>query len=228
MQLRQTTLVAMLAVCGLALSAGFACADYAWPYVVDTTGDVLLGKPGTITASWAMNGSPSTAVDGLVLKFDGDVSGHDLTFVDDASGGEIRQVVYTGLNHNLNSVRLWSAIDVPPETVKIMGNSANTTDPLAAGWTTLLDTTSLVGAWSMDLPAEEPNVAMYKDLAIASLGTKSLLIEFTNPDNLGTGGANHMRISEIQAYGVAVPEPSAILLMAMGLFGMLAYAWRKR
>ena len=26
----------------------------------------------------------------------------------------------------------------------------------------------------------------------------------------------------------AIPEPSAIVLLAMGLFGLLAYAWRKR
>ena len=39
---------------------------------------------------------------------------------------------------------------------------------------------------------------------------------------------NHSpRTAEVAYYGTQVPEPTALVLIATGLFGLLAYAWRK-
>jgi hypothetical protein len=46
--------------------------------------------------------------------------------------------------------------------------------------------------------------------------------EFTGSGEQGS------RIADVMAIGAAVPEPSAIVLVGMGLLSLLAYAWRKR
>lgn len=222
MRSRQIVMVAFLAVCGLALFAGIASADYAWPYVLpDTANDVLYLKPAEVVSGTIWNGGADDTVDGLVLNFTNPPDENDLSFSDDAGG--VRQLIVHGLNHDLNMIRLWSAVDVPPDSVIIKTNTTDTVDPLAAGWTTLVPSFTLTGTWSDDLPAEEPGVALYHDFSVNSTGTKSLFFEF---DNVST--TDSIRISEVQAYGQAVPEPSSILLLTSGLIGLMAYAWRKR
>jgi hypothetical protein len=44
----------------------------------------------------------------------------------------------------------------------------------------------------------------------------------------GAGFADYICIDELEVYGRAVPEPGTLGLLAAGLVGLLAYAWRKR
>ena len=75
----------------------------------------------------------------------------------------------------------------------------------------------------------------YVDLSVnAPAGTKSLLICFGSShwvDNASSTGdysteSGGVLVGEIQAF--AAPEPSAVVLLTLGLFGLLCYAWRKR
>lgn len=233
MRLRQTMIVAGLVVFGWVAVAGLAYADYSWPYVLpDTASDILYGKTGKVTAGEVLFGDIDDVVDGLVLEFtDPPSDDNDLFFYSDGPNGEfeLRQFIINGLNHNLTSLRVWSAIDVPPETVRVLANSTDTLDPTDSGWTELIALTTLTDTWSTDLPAEEPNVALYRDFAVSASGVKSLLFEFSNPSV-----DNFIRICEIQAYGQAVPseevvpEPSAMITAVMGIVGLSAYVWRKR
>ena len=75
----------------------------------------------------------------------------------------------------------------------------------------------------------------YVDMSVnAPAGTKSLLICFGSShwvDNASSTGdysteSGGVLVGEIQAF--AAPEPSAVVLLTLGLFGLLCYAWRKR
>lgn len=60
----------------------------------------------------------------------------------------------------------------------------------------------------------------YRDLGTFSLTSSSKVVQWDE------GGAGAMTVASMVV--TAVPEPSAIVLVAMGLIGLLAYAWRKR
>lgn len=65
-------------------------------------------------------------------------------------------------------------------------------------------------------------------------GTSDLKIGLNGAGNLGFNGAiDYIRLSNValdssQFVGAPIPEPSTIVLLATGLLGLLAYAWRKR
>jgi hypothetical protein len=217
MRSRHGVMIVLLAVCGWVAIGGVASATFSWPYVLpDTASDVLYGKPIAETGPFDSDPVENT-VNGLVLE-QGNPSS-DFAF--GPAVGDRKTITVHGLNHNLTDVRLWSAIDIPPAAVAILGNTTDTTDVNDPGWTTLVPTYALTGNWSTDLPAEAPNIALYHDFSVATTGTKSLMFDF------GTT-AGHTRISEVQAYGAAAPEPSTMILLAIGLVSLLAYAWRKR
>jgi hypothetical protein len=67
----------------------------------------------------------------------------------------------------------------------------------------------------------------YADIAVnAGANTQNLFLDFGIGDALGTSYG--VRVVEVQAFNLAVPEPSSIAIVACGAFGLLAYAWRKR
>ena len=46
--------------------------------------------------------------------------------------------------------------------------------------------------------------------------------------NSNAGYAVEHTLDNLQVVGIGLPEPSTLVLLAIGLLGLLAYAWRKR
>jgi hypothetical protein len=88
-------------------------------------------------------------------------------------------------------------------------------DPTTVGYTKITD---------VDTGSANLNAAMGVSISDASgsLGTYQYLVFVISPN---TGGTFY---GEIDVQAAAVPEPSTLALLAGGLLGLIAYAWRKR
>lgn len=84
------------------------------------------------------------------------------------------------------------------------------------------DTTIIAASPYVDNYIRRVSTTNSSNAAIAT-GVNALKFVFATP----TAGSGIAVYSEIAAYA-AVPEPSSITLLAVGLFGLLAYAWRKQ
>jgi len=85
------------------------------------------------------------------------------------------------------------------------------------------------GSYGGPEPDGNDNYFVYFDLAAsAPAGTQSLFFDFNDTRASSTKDYGHGdRVFEIQ--GLApIPEPGTMALLAIGLIGLLCYAWRKR
>lgn len=176
---------------------------------IDDAG-VLRGKPVTVSNTYgdvAFNAAYAT-----------DGTGAQQVFADPAND---QRMVVNELTSGFDTIRLWRDPETPrvPARVLIKSSKNNTNSLDASNFeNTLADLSSLAF-----------NAAGYADIAVsAAVNTQSLYFDFGVGDSLGQ--SNGVRIVEVQAFGVgvAVPEPSAMALMASTVAGLLAYAWRKR
>lgn len=176
-------------------------------------GDVnlLLGKPVSASSSYGGPFSPSFATDG---------TGNQHVFQDPAAD---QRLVISQIGSGFDTIRLWRDPESPrvPARALIKSSTENLSAYDDALWASQ--------APLIDLSTIEFNAAGYADISVnAPVGTESLFFDFGAGDS--NGASYGVRVVEVQAFsfGTAVPEPSALALCAGGLFGLLAYAWRRR
>ncbi|MCX7424977.1 MAG: PEP-CTERM sorting domain-containing protein [Planctomycetia bacterium] len=103
-------------------------------------------------------------------------------------------------------------VDIPPGTLP-GGNKQ------PVHFTIVLDTSN--AAWTASFTVTDADGTY----------TRGPVAYATNPTitalGFGNGGAGGI-VNNFQLTGLAVPEPSTLALLASGLLGLLAYAWRKR
>ena len=97
-------------------------------------------------------------------------------------------------------------------------------DSSAATWTPGM--TLIVEDWNGALAGNGTERLMFGSSTSALTGTELGDIQFLNPAGLpsATYSAQILSTGEV----VPIPEPGTLLLLAVGLLGLLAYAWRKR
>lgn len=165
--------------------------------------NILSGKKVTTTSYYEnmLAFDPSHVTDGSTSTF---------VFSDSDTA---RSMAITGFDSSVNLIRIWKGGDRVPDTVSI--GYTTVTDSVDPGdYTSLRDVTGLLSMF---------NAAGYADIAVnAPVGTKGLGFVWGAGDN-----SPGSQILEIQAF-TTIPEPSALALVVCGLFGLLAYAWRKQ
>jgi len=178
--------------------------------------NILLGK-SVVTSGNYNDGWSSAAIT------DGTDTG--VVLADTANNPPTQRVLVhgfdTGISEGIGTIRIWDGgADRHPASV-IVKSSTTDYDSLDAFTGTTLATISSL-TWANGYATIDVS-------SFARANTKSLYFDFglTSSDyNWGAG----IWIKEIQAFSSAatVPEPSALALAVCGLFGLLAYAWRKR
>jgi hypothetical protein len=144
-----------------------------------------------------------------------------------SSGGDSNpRLVVSGLDGTtaIGTIRLWSNTDIPVRSVTIWSSTTNQTSLTASSYEASLVTTktydNTLTGWTHNPDYPNGTGDYYIDYAVnAPAGTQSVLVDF--------GSMGWVRVEEIQGFA-SVPEPATMILLVTGLFGMLAYAWRKR
>ena len=226
MRTRQSVVVALLVVCGLAMAAGTANADTA-PWISDS--NLLANDP--VLLNWGTNAGYATDLDGTAALFN--------------TGNPVQQMEIYGFNSAIGTIRLWVDTTTNGNGAPLQasiwsstnanntltspdlgssGNTANHFETLLAGGATPVTLGN--AAFTCDHPEWWAAAGYHEFTVNAPAGTQSLYFNFYggNAANGNTGGVG---IIEAQAFA-PTPEPSSLVLLACGLIALLAYAWRKR
>ena len=215
MRSRQTALTALLVACGLTVMVNNASAD-SLPFAPGN----LLGGLAAVSSSELANYSADNVTDGLQ-------GGENMDLVFGDGDGDQRLLVH-GFNSAVSTIRLWSFVHGPKHvtirsslddvtSLPVPVGTQTLAEAEAAAFSTLLVNNASVTAWSA-------NAGYLEFAVIAPTGTHSLFFDFDG-GNTYNGSTGFARIAEIQAF---IPEPSSIVLVAIGTISLLAYAWRKR
>jgi len=189
-------------------------------------GDSTLENVGGNTAGcYPANESPDKAIDGNTgTKY--------LAYGNfNSSGTGTPGGVNTGLYFTLGSAVTVNAIQFAtanddarrdPLTITLEGSNQTSNLNLGTSWTTIYS--GITGLY--DYASNETGRNTYGDIKsinnTQSFASYRILITGVRDDTAGM-----MQFSEVKLLS-AVPEPSTIILLSVGLAGLLAYAWRKR
>jgi hypothetical protein len=181
--------------------------------------DVLIGSTVTVSG----NLSSGTGAD-LVDKLAADNT-VDAPILWDYTGLVLS---FSGFDSDFTTVRFFGVAGDsgrPMVDIALRSSTTSKTSTTAADYETDLGTSSAAGRTYLPyISGVSANDRGYFDVTVAApANTKSLYIQFAPGGGAGGGG----RCYEVEAIKT-VPEPSAITLLAIGLIGLLAYAWRKR
>ncbi len=196
MRLRQSTLIALIAVCGFALTAKEAAA------AAVNQPSLLTGGIATAMGSSEYNDGNPDNVYPISGVYDGESGGANKDFLfyqADASRPD-QVLVLHGLTYAPNKVRIWTGNDTTnPTQVTIKSSAYDRTSFDGSQYEQGLTSTTLTPQASWTLDSVSGNLYMDFDVSTAPANTKSLYFNFG-----GTNGANWnggARISEMQAFG---------------------------
>ncbi len=223
MKSRQSVMVGLLVVLGLSV---MVCSAGASPLVSDD--NLLLNKSVTVSSNWADNASSGTF--GYAVNATNGAGGGpngDFLF---AQGDNTQRMVITGFDGTISLIRIWSGSDLFPGQVAVKSSATanlgldGTFEATLGSWSYSDSISTWTDSGATDLDDME---LYYKDIVLATpTSAKSLYLDFGDARTSGPNpDFNSSRISEVQAF--AVPEPSTIVLLAVGALSLLAYAWRK-
>jgi hypothetical protein len=164
---------------------------------------------------------------------DNDFGGPGRDFVFNSNDTHQLLVIH-GFDSAIATIRIWST-DLRPIEVTIKSSTIDQSSLVAADYSALVPlTTPLQPLWqsiaafpavgSPGAPTADPT---YVEFSVAApAGTKSLFFDFGSANDTCCS-PGFTRISEVQAFAPAVPEPAALGLAAAGLLGV-ALARRRR
>lgn len=99
----------------------------------------------------------------------------------------------------------------------------NRTDPISTGSGYAIVNVAASGAWN------NPGDVCTFDLSGLSASERTGYgFAIRGPVYLADDGARFIEVAGLSATFASVPEPSAIVVLITGMFGLLAYAWRKQ
>jgi hypothetical protein len=205
------------------VSAAWAQSDVTAP------GDPLLVVNGTNdgdgnSGAPPANEQPVRAIDNITQKY--------LNFLDLGSGFIVSPTLGSGIGGTIiTGARFYTANDAPerdPASYLIEGGLSD-----AGPWT-------IISQGALDLPTGrnpgglppagipiDPAVHFNQQVSFTnSAAYTSYRVTFPTLRNAGT--ANSMQIAEVELLGVAIPEPSTMALVGMGLLGLVLAIRRRR
>lgn len=175
---------------------------------------------GTVAVSSLNVGPAADVVDNLAAD-----NTQDAPFLFGLDDPDQRMSI-TGFNSGFHTVRMFG---IPTgdfrfiQTITLASSMTATSSLNPADYETALGTFPLAGRTYLPyLQGVSADSRGYFEMTVsAPAGTRSLLVSCGDADGAGD------RIYEVQAI-TTVPEPTATVLVMSGVFGLLAYAWRKR
>jgi hypothetical protein len=224
----------VLSICLLLLCAATASADIMG---VTTAGDV--GVSATVDTSNA----GYNVVDIYVKSIGGAVANTVIDAVEGAwttTGGQF--YVHTGAASTVTFKNYTNSNFMGSGTYSGVNFSSLTAGPSGIGWARQAGTTGtvsnlIIGGWYCT--ADSPEVLSpantsdvdgdgYPENLIAEMK----VTKGTTKIAFGGGATDKFAYSsgaaQVTAFSVTIPEPSTLALLGCGLFGLLAYAWRKQ
>jgi hypothetical protein len=247
MRLGQRFTFVLLAISALVVLPVVASAD-TLPTVAEA--NLLSGAAAISTSTLNSTYVAANVTDGKFSAVPGDDSQYALIFGDPDTMQTVG-ILNFNATAGINKIRVWSKGDWRTPGYLAVWSSANANAGLTKagltfdGGTGVADNFEKVVMPSTVFAGSPVNaiahvgidtanpIAGYTDYAVnIAAGTKSLMLAFGGGCYLGTsqadwnGGAQAL-IGEVQAFA-PTPEPGTIVLLATGLIGLLAYAWRKR
>jgi len=125
---------------------------------------------------------------------------------------------------SVNAIQFATGNDSPerdPLTITLEGSNASSNLNLGSSWTAIYS-----GVTGLSALGTNDSRNTYGDIESFSNSTAyssyRILVTGVRSDTVGM-----MQFSEVKLFS-AVPEPSTMIMAAVGLAGLLAYAWRKR
>ncbi len=238
MSTKALSAIAVLTVAALLVSAVPATAE-----LIDVSNSLnVLSSTNTATASSVLVESAAATLDGYAA------GGEDSSRLIFYHHDDHQLLAITGFDSDFHTVRIFSICNTldsgnsPCRNLVDVTIRSSTTDRGTSldpsDYETVLatdfqlcgvDCTTVKGTiyWGEHNP-ENGDAFVYFDVPVsAPEGTKSMLLDFgaavdSTSWDLGHGD----RVFEVQA--LRIPEPGTLALLATGLIGLLAYAWRKR
>lgn len=238
----QKSYLSVLLVAALMLTASVAQAGTFTTTTI--TGDSNVGISsglGTYLLAIDMYGSDADTINGVAFTNAGGLSGsgNGLSWVMDY-GDESGVVTVNGVSANVNAV-LSGYRRSNGMNYQFWGPSKLTISGLTVDTDYTISLFTVAGAGSADPTSVDDNTENVVTLDLGDAGTAYRVdYSFTATDssqilNFDSWGPDRESLFALTAFtvreaggGSTIPEPSTLALLATGLFGLLAYAWRKR
>ena len=134
-----------------------------------------------------------------------------------------------GANYNLTGMHVWNynndylAYDRGSDHVIVSVTSV--ANPGPGDWTTVSYT---YGGNPATQFVQASGVGSYTGETYGLTYSNVRMVKFDITDTFSGATPGYVGLAEVRFIGSATPEPSTIVLLATGLIGLLAYAWRKR
>jgi hypothetical protein len=235
----------VLSICLLLASTATAKADILG---TTTTGNIVIGSVWDTTSDANYN-----YVSIYADAFNGPAAGSQINLIEGtwtAVGGKFAVAGKTATNNTFQTDTTWAGLDAGASSGMPTGYSAVNFSAFMGGslWArdngTATTSSIIAGGWYDNSVAandimpvadrdNDQNADGYSSdlIGIFKVTKSTTAVTFSSNGQTGTYGIGYTYNNgtvETTNFTTATPEPSSIALLGCGLFGLLAYAWRKR